>query len=134
MGVWDEMVDKKRIPMKFIPFWVLCLWMSTIVYAQDTGGTMEQKILTHDNRERNYLVYTPTDYNIDQQYTLLLALHPASTTAQQMADMTQFTSLANDNDVLIVFPDSVAGRWNSSNMQEMDDIGFISALLDIIIA
>lgn len=128
------MVDKMRTTMKFIPFLIFSLLMSSLVYAQDTGGTMEQKTLTHDNRERNYLVYTPTDYDTSQDYTLLLALHPASTTAQQMADMTQFNTLADKNNVLMVFPDSVGGRWNSSNMMDIDDLGFISALLDTLIA
>jgi polyhydroxybutyrate depolymerase len=121
--------------MKFIPMLTLfCLMISGIVSAQTTEGTMERYTLTHDDRERDYLVYTPADYDESQSYSLLLALHPANTTAQDMASMTNFNSLADTYDVLMVFPNSVSGRWNSSEEFAFDDVGFISALLDTLIA
>lgn len=121
--------------MKFIRLLTLfCLMISGIASAQATEGTMERYTLTHDDRERDYLVYTPADYDDSKSYTLLLALHPANTTAQDMAGMTNFNSLADANDVLMVFPNSVSGRWNSSETFAFDDVGFISALLDTIIA
>jgi len=107
--------------------------ISGIVNAQ-TGGRMERHTLTHDDQERNYLVYTPADYDDSQSYTLLLALHPAGTSAQDMASMTRFDSLADANDVVMVFPNSVSGRWDSSGVFGIDDVGFISALLDTMIA
>lgn len=118
--------------MKFIPLLTLVCLLSTSILAQNLEGTMEKRTLTHDDHERTYLVYTPANYNKDQSHTLLLALHPASTTGQQMADMTQFQSLADENSVLMVFPDSVGGRWNASGSTEPDDIGFLTALLDTV--
>ena len=95
---------------------------------------MEGHILTHEEREREYLVYTPANYDDSQAYALLIALHPATTTGQDMADMTHFETLADANQVLMVFPNSVGGRWNSSGEFAFDDVGFISALLDTMIA
>lgn len=120
--------------MKFIR-WIslFCLMISGIVSAQ-TGGKMERHTLTHDDQERDYLVYTPTDYDDNQSYSLLLALHPAGTSAQDMRSMTRFDRLADANNVLMVFPNSVSGRWDSSGVFGIDDVGFISALLDTIIA
>jgi len=121
--------------MKFIPILTLfCLMISGIVNAQTTEGTMERHTLTHDDRERDYLVYTPADYDDSQSHTLLLALHPANTSAQDMASMTNFKSLADANQVLMVFPNSVSGRWDSSGALAFDDVGFISAVLDSMIA
>lgn len=117
--------------MKFIPFLtVLCLFFVGITHAQTNEGTMEQFTLTHDDRERDYLVYTPADYDASKSYTLLLALHPATTTGRDMAEMTQFDSFADADNVIIVYPSAIAGRWNSSGTSEVDDIGFITALLD----
>ena len=121
--------------MKFIPILtILCLLLAMPIFAQTTEGTMDQLTLTHDNGERTYLVYTPANYDDSQSHTLLMVLHPASTTAQQMVDMTGFQSLADENDVLLVFPNSVSGRWNSSGTVAPDDVGFISTLIDTIIA
>lgn len=120
--------------MKFVSLLTLLFLFSTPITAQDMEGTMEQYTLTHDDLERTYLVYTPVNYDVEQSHTLLLALHPANTTAQQMADMTQFQSLADEHDVLMVFPNSVNGRWNSSDTPAPDDVGFLSALLDTLIA
>lgn len=112
---------------------VLCLLLYTTILAQSTEGTMEQFTLSHDDQDRTYLVYTPADYDDTQSHTLLLVLHPANTTAQQMADMTQFQSLADTNNMLMVFPNSVSGRWNSSGTFAIDDVGFITSLLDTVI-
>jgi polyhydroxybutyrate depolymerase len=119
--------------MKFIRYITLfCLIISGIVSAQ-TGGTVEQHTLTHDDRERDYWVYTPANYDESQPHTLLIALHPATTSGEDMAIMTRFEHLADENGVLMVFPNSVGGRWNSSGEFAFDDVGFISALLDTII-
>lgn len=121
--------------MKFIPLLTLLgLMIIGTATAQNTEDTMERHTLTHDDRDRDYWVYTPADYDDSQSYTLLLALHPANTSAQDMASMTSFNSLADANDVLMVFPNSVSGHWNSSGTFAFDDVGFISALLDTIIA
>jgi len=120
--------------MKFIPFWILLLLMKGLTTAQTNEGMMEQFTLIHNDTDRNYLVYTPTDYDESKSYTLLLALHPASTTGQDMASMTQFTDLANANDVIMAFPSAIAGRWNSRDTSDVDDVGFITSLLDKLIA
>lgn len=121
--------------MKFITILVLLLLIiSTSAFAQEIEGMMERQTLTHDDIERDYLVYTPANYDENQEHILLLILHPASTTAQQMVDMTRFESLADANGVVMVFPNSVGGRWNSTGTLTPDDVGFISALLDKIIA
>ena len=121
--------------MKIITLLLLLFAMITIpTSAQDTEANLERYKFTHDDRERTYWVYTPTDYDDSKSYTLLIALHPANTAAQAMVQMTNFQSLADANDVLMVFPNSVSGRWNSSGTLAPDDVGFISALLDTIIA
>jgi len=120
--------------MKFIPFWIALWVFAGLTSAQTNEGTMEQFTLTQDDRERTYLLYTPANYAESKTYTLLLALHPASTTAQQMAEMTQFENLADTNDIIIAYPDAIAGRWNSSGTTNVDDLGFITALMDTLIA
>jgi len=105
----------------------------TPTFAQTIEEKMKQYTLTHNDRERTYLVYTPAGYDAEQSHTLLLALHPANTTAQQMADMTQFQLLADEHSVVMVFPNSVSGRWNSSGTLAPDDVGFVSSLLDTLI-
>ncbi len=117
--------------MKFIPFLtMICLLMSGLTSAQTNEGTMEQFTLSHDDRERDYLVYTPANYDDMQSYTLLLALHPATTTGRDMAGMTGFDSLADADNVIIAYPSAISGRWNSANTSDIDDIGFLTALLD----
>lgn len=95
---------------------------------------MQRLTLTHAETERNFLLYQPANYDENKAYSLLLALHPASTTADQMADMNGFESLADSNDVVMVFPNAIGARWNSSGSGDVDDLGFLTALLDRIIA
>lgn len=118
--------------LKFL-LWILIICITGNILAQD-GGIMQRLTLTHDDTERNFLLYQPANYDENKAYSLLLALHPASTTADQMADMTAFERLADRHDVVMIFPNAIGARWNSSGANDVDDLGFLTALLDRMIA
>jgi polyhydroxybutyrate depolymerase len=71
---------------------------------------------------------------------LLIVLHGAGGTGQGMVSLTfgGFNTLADNKKVIVVYPDGIANQWNDGregnftvvNREEIDDVGFISALID----
>lgn len=119
-----------------ITFFLLTFLISIPLFAQ-----WQNQTLNHASGLRNYRVYIPTNYNAANPASLVLTLHGLGD------DMTNFSGigfaqLAETNNIIVVCPqalsDPIAGTaWNSGAgptyyqpNSSVDDIGFISALID----
>ncbi|HOS97535.1 MAG TPA: PHB depolymerase family esterase [Deltaproteobacteria bacterium] len=105
--------------------------------AQLTGRTATESI-TSGTMERTYLTYTPA--NLPESAALLIVLHGSLGTGQKVREQSggQFDRLADRVKCMVVYPDGHDKHWNDcrtvpkdkAHELNMDDVGFITALID----
>ena len=110
------------------------------------GLTVNRELATGDGRVRSYHLYVPSDLPTGP-VPLLIALHGGTGSGTQFRRSSGFDELAEANGFLVVFPDGVGlgadgdlfRTWNggyccgSAMKQDVDDVGFIDALIDDIV-
>lgn len=100
---------------------------------------MDYRKMTYNNLQRSYCEYVPAEIKEKKgKYPLIIVLHGGGGTGKYMAALTGFNRLAEQEKFMVVYPDAIEKRWNDGrNFQEyksqrenIDDVGFISALID----
>ncbi len=92
--------------------------------------------LKHDGEDRKYIVHLPEGFSSDQSYPLVLALHGGHQSAEKAAKHFQWRDKADEEGFVVVFPDGLNDHWNDargttkSSEDNVDDVGFISDLID----
>ena len=104
---------------------------------------LQTKTLTHDNVNRNYLVYIPDSYDSEIDYPLMFVFHGFGGIATQFINSADMRDLAESNNFIVVYPQGLdlggtGSHWNCSNpsadnKSDVDDIGFIENLIDQLI-
>ena len=101
---------------------------------------LQTKTLTHDNVNRNYLVYIPDSYDSEIDYPLMFVFHGFGGIATQFINTADMRDLAESKNFIVVYPQGLdlagtGSHWNCSNpsadnKSDVDDIGFIENLID----
>ena len=107
--------------------------VSTIALKYDYSAS-----ITCGELERTYNVHICNAYNKARATPLVIMLHGGGGTGQGMAKLTTFNSVADKANFVVVYPDGIEGHWNDgrgmqqyrTQIQNIDDVGFISALID----
>jgi polyhydroxybutyrate depolymerase len=98
-----------------------------------------------DNYHRTYLVHLPTGYSGTADLPLIIAMHGGFGNAYNMQDQSQLSVKADSENFIVVYPEGVEGgvlgisSWNAgwccgwASNNNIDDVGFIDALLDSLI-
>lgn len=90
-----------------------------------------------DGQTRSYKVRLPTGYNSSLTYSMILNLHGYTSTAAAQEAYTDFNVIADTAKIIMVYPDGVANAWNAGfnvpYFSGINDVGFISALIDTMI-
>lgn len=109
----------------------------------DTGafetGTFDRSI-NYNGLERTYRIYISATYLNTKPWPLVIALHGGEGTGELMESFTLggFNQLADKNGFIVVYPDAIEKHWNDgravqrfrSHRENIDDVGFVSALID----
>ena len=115
--------------------------LNRIATANDQVGVQEGSIVW-DGLERSYLIHIPSSYNKTKLMPLVIALHGGGGTAKDMVKLTRggFNTLADKEGFIVVYPDGINKHWNDSrndmlatDVEEINDVGFISALIDYLV-
>jgi len=85
---------------------------------------------------RTYRYYAPSEPG--GSLPLVIVLHGAGGASESMPGVTHFDQLAAEQGFIVVFPDGFEKHWNdlrgipewSAQQRNVDDVGFISALID----
>ena len=107
------------------------------------AGTTVDGTLEVDGRSRTYHVHYPTTAP-DGPAPLVIGLHGGLGSGRQFETNTGFDAVADANGFVVVYPDGIGGvmgnqdlrTWNAGNccgpaqQQNVDDVAFISALID----
>jgi polyhydroxybutyrate depolymerase len=101
--------------------------------------------IMHNNLERTYIVHLPVSFDKSVQRPLVIVLHGRGTDGKDMILVTRkgFNVLADRDGFIAVYPDGIELNWNDGRADEeandrahrenIDDVGFISALIDTLI-
>ena len=121
---------------KFLFLLVFCFAFTSDTFSQTTvsGSFMYQSIL------RTYRIYIPAIYNSTVAVPLVLNLHGYSSNNTQQEAYGEFRPIADTANFIIVHPNGTLDPsnqrfWNAFDvMSPIDDVGFLSALIDTVSA
>ena len=94
-----------------------------------------QGTIIHNDIERSYILYIPQSYNNQEDVPLVINLHGYTSNAGEQMIYSNFFALADTENFLIVHPMGTVNEfgepfWNSFGAEGVDDIGFLSSLID----
>lgn len=108
--------------------------------AEETGSGMgppgRRAIpLSHDGRDRPYLLQIPLSDAGDKPMPLVLELHGRGIDAVRFDQMTGFGALADEAAFALALPSAIGEIWNdgrdpASDVSGPDDVGYLAALMD----
>lgn len=110
-------------------------------FAPALAAELVQRKLTVDGRNRTYLWFGPKELAQGERAPLVLVFHGGGGDGRGVAKLTRFAELAERERFFAVFPDAWVKNWNDgraasgirSQRDEVDDIAFVSALIDTLI-
>ncbi len=126
-----------KIAKAFV-FLLLSFCCAPVVCAAVSG----EQTFVYAGRERLYSVHLPAQYKDYEPAALVVVLHGGGGDAGTAEEMTGFSSLADQEGFIVVYPYGTGMfprkllTWNAGNCcgyamdQDIDDTGFIAALID----
>lgn len=108
--------------------------LPTIAELTLAAGTFNVST-TYEGVKRTYRVHFPTSFGEDRRLPLVVVLHGGQSNAEDMERLTGFSSVADAHGFTVVYPEAVGvyrGKvyWNDGRVPSVNDVGFISALID----
>ncbi len=107
-------------------------------------SALERRSFTLQGRERTYFVHFPPNRSAIEAKPVVFVLHGGGgADAQEMAKRTGMNAIADREGFIAVYPYGVDGQWNDGRGKTfrrakdntgVDDVGFISAIIDELIA
>jgi polyhydroxybutyrate depolymerase len=132
---------KTRLPA----FLLVITGISLISIPAFAGKDMRTSFI-HDSLKRTFNIHIPSSFDKTIQLPLVIALHGRGANGFSMIILTHkgFNKMADQDGFIIVYPDGIELNWNDGRMDEeandrahrdnIDDVGFISALIDSMIS
>jgi polyhydroxybutyrate depolymerase len=104
-----------------------------------TAGDFSKSI-TLNGLKRAYHLYIPPSYRNSTALPLVIALHGGGGNGQKMERLSRLSLLADQYDFIVAYPDALERHWNDgrgvekyrSQRENIDDVGFISKMIDAI--
>ncbi len=135
---------------KYLSFFILSLMIISCKSEDNTQVDedgiitgLQTKTFSHDNVNRNYLIYIPDSYDSEIDYPLMFLFHGFGGIASEFINTADMRDLAESKNFIVVYPQGLdlggtGSHWNCSNpsadnKSDVDDIGFIENLIDQLI-
>jgi polyhydroxybutyrate depolymerase len=149
------MKNKKKLVLALLfPIVFLLLNLSCqdwIIFGTNNSNTEATtgdytKSIIHDGLKRTYRIHIPSSFDKTKPIPLVIVLHGGGGSAEAMLALTLggFNTLSEREGFIVVYPNGIEKHWNdgrgSSGLsryrafrENIDDVGFISALIDLLI-
>ena len=96
--------------------------------------------LVHDNIDRFYYLYKPSNLDTNSSVAVLFALHGYGSSAMNHFNYTNYEPIANENNFIVVYPQGTTSNglnthWNNggwTSKSAAKDIEFIDSVIDYI--
>lgn len=118
--------------MKHLIYLVIVFYFSqTVINAQQTiMGSLE-----FDGLNRTFRLYVPNSYNPNEAAPLVINLHGYGSSSVEQEVYGDFRPVADTAGFLVVHPNGTPDNfnimhWNTFGTSNVDDVGFLSALID----
>ncbi|WP_456452090.1 extracellular catalytic domain type 1 short-chain-length polyhydroxyalkanoate depolymerase [Thermococcus sp.] len=108
------------------------------LYPGDIRGS-----IVVEGRERTFILHLPANFSREKSFPLVIALHGGGGNGYDMERLTKggLNRLADEEGFIAVYPDAVRKHWNDgrnlsgyySQRENIDDVAFISALIDYLV-
>lgn len=106
--------------------------------TQSDDRDILSKSITLNGLKRSYLLYLPRPYRNSAAAPLVVALHGGGGTGEKVNKLLRLNSLADQYGFVVAYPDAVDHHWNDgrgvkkyrSHRENIDDVGFISEMID----
>jgi polyhydroxybutyrate depolymerase len=117
----------------------LAVWWCLIGLAvPGTSAEESRGSINVDGEERTFELFVPASYDPAQAAPLLIALHQFASSGRAMQALTGLDALAEQSGFLVAYPDAYDMDWDDGQsqtnwpvkLQFLDDVAFISALID----
>ncbi|CAN5456345.1 hypothetical protein BH11PSE11_BH11PSE11_03210 [soil metagenome] len=122
---------------------LFCFHAMSLAADADKANSSQTQSLLHDGIERSYVVRTPAKPALaNSLLPLVIVLHGGGGNAAYAESMTGFTAKGDKENFIVVYPEGTGPykgmllTWNSGHCcafamrGKVDDVGFISALID----
>jgi polyhydroxybutyrate depolymerase len=143
-------MNMKRLSLSVLLFLVLLLSLLSFNCISGSGRNRSQtpgdsnpakydysSSIFSGGLQRTYNVHVGSSYDKTRPTPLLIVLHGGGGTGQGMVKLTGFNAVADRESLIIVYPDGFEKHWNDgrgvqwqAQIENVDDVGFISALID----
>jgi polyhydroxybutyrate depolymerase len=115
-------------------FFLIILGCANLSLAQFTVHN-----IIHNEFEREYRLFVPDIYSGDEPVPLVFNLHGYSSNAIEQEFYGDFRTIADTANFILVHPEGLndfGGNqfWNAFGVPEIDDVGFIEAMIDTLSA
>jgi polyhydroxybutyrate depolymerase len=124
-----------KITSTFLAISLLMSTISTTVSAQSTiTGSF-----VHGGLTRNYRIYIPAAYTQGTPVPVVFNLHGYGSNMLEQEQYGDFRAIADTANFIIIHPNGTPDgsnelNWNSFGLTTVDDVGFLSRLLDTVMA
>lgn len=132
MSTFEFNLDFKPMLKRLLTIPLLLL--SALCFGQSTVES-----ITHDGIQRDYRLYIPAPYDGSEQVPVVFNLHGYTSDAFQQEIYGDFRPIADTANFFLVHPQGTEDNtgttfWNALGFpgETVDDVGFISALIDTI--
>lgn len=128
-----------------IAIWIviLCIFFVQPVSARSFKADLTLGKMYFDGLERTYYLHLPTGHKSSGKLPVVLVLHGGGRgDGDDVARWTGYIELADRDNFIAVYPNGIDAQWNDGRVKtfrrgkdnaHVDDVGFISALIDYII-
>jgi polyhydroxybutyrate depolymerase len=112
---------------------LITILASVAVFAQ--SGTVVHDSIAHEGLSRAYKIYVPNAYDGTTSVPLIFNLHGLTSNMDEQLFYGDFRSIADTANFLVVHPNgtiNASGQrfWNSFGLTGVDDVDFLSTLID----
>lgn len=115
--------------------WVGC---TTNVTADTRSSGDYKRTLVVTALKRTYRVHLPSSYDHSDRLPVVIALHGGGGNGKKMAKLSGLSRQADESGFIVVYPNAIGRNWNDgrgvekyrSHREDIDDVGFISTLID----
>ena len=101
---------------------------------------MKRCDLKHDNLDRFYYVYTPSNIDSNESVPVLFAFHGYGSSAMRHLNYTNYFPLADSNNFIVIYPQgattaTLSTHWNVggwTSKSTIDDLDFVDTVISLL--
>lgn len=122
-------------------FFLFLSLLCTVPFTTFAGTIVHDSILI-SGTYREYKLFLPANYSVNAVYPLVINLHARCSNMNEHITYTDMNSIADTANFIVVYPQGLEDPndpfdcidWNDNGRHSWDDVAFISALIDKLIA